>query len=117
MSDGNTKKWPQITEKTSDAERALRIRSFEIKGPLTTWKVTGIKLKNKDIVFHLAGYSNYKFVLRDGVISGSKTQVERPSDSGVLANHDSRFNLLSDKKERSTLRLSSLIKYLPEAFL
>ena len=109
------KRWPQITEKTSEQDRSDGVRSFEIQGKQTSWSVKGMRGK-VGIVFKLEGYSNYLFTLKSGVVSGKKARVERKSDSGNLSCHEGRFNLIDDHKVRRTVRMSGLVEYLPEAF-
>lgn len=109
-------RWPQITETTSDSERSEGVRGFKIENAHTSWKVKGMKTSNI-IIFKIDGYSGYIFSLKNGIVSGKKSQVDRVSDSGILACHEGRFNLISDKGERRTLRLSSLAEYLPKAFV
>lgn len=111
------KRWSHVSERTSHTERSAGLRSFKVEGSLTSWEIVGLKLKNNTIIFHLKGFSGYKFTLSNGVLRGDKTEIKRPSDSGVLWNKDYRFNLTDDKGKRSTVRMASLIDFLPEAFL
>ena len=110
------KDWPQIKENTGPEERAERIRSFEIKNGHTTFNVKGRKTKVR-IIFKLSGYSKYIFALHKGELLGKKTDIERVSDTGILSHSDNRFNLINDKGRRVTVRLGSLIDYLPKAFV
>lgn len=116
MPNKNIKRWYQASETTSERQRSARIRAFKIESLLTSWEVVGERLKNKEIVFQLKGYSNYTFTLSNSLITGKKVAVKKVSDSGILTSDNGRFNLINDLGTRGTVRMGSLPQFLKEVF-
>jgi len=115
------KSYNAIELETEKGKKEGNQRTFKISNSHRTWVITGIRTtsiidKREVIFFAISGFPNYTFMINKGDISGRKIEIKSPSDSGILAKHENRFNLVDNEGNRKTLRLSSLIEILPLVF-
>lgn len=114
MSEIKIEKWPIIREtgrpKTTKANTGTR--QFTIQDARNTWEIEIAMYMDGCWDIEILGFSKFFFRLNDGNFHCYKREPVRVSDSGIIASHDDRFNLIDDSGNRRTLRLKSFRKYL-----
>lgn len=104
-------KWPIITEKSRRDKGADGFREFTIKDARNIWEVV-IDTRNEKPMITIMGFENFHFFCESKEkLRCFKKNPVRVSDSGELASHADRFNLVDSQGKRKTLRLKNFKKY------
>lgn len=113
MSEKAAQGWPIIQETTDPRKRNEGIREFTIQDARNIWEV---EIGKPNMLgtsrFQIKGFSGFEFKLGIDRLFCFKTTPLRVSDSGQIASHDDRFNLIDDEGKRKTLRLKNLKEYM-----